>query len=220
MYKSQLKADNLGRVGRGRYQSGNVRRRVEPEKRRQVERSSAKMEKFKFLGVELFHWWSLVAEGDKARVGDDQLLAQAHVIIQDAVAFADERRALGDSVPQLRFPKLTWTWLSRWRKKWNLSLQSVNCQYKVAFSKTLQRLGVSWRNATRLLVLHELLYGRGKLTFVSVDEKHFKMNAAAGDKMGAEGGRKATSQGEANGLVGALDRHHGQLLPVPGGPCC
>ena len=68
-----------------------------------MERSSAKMEKFKFLGVELFHWWSLVAEGDKARISDDQILAQARLITDDAVDYANERRASGQPVPQLRF---------------------------------------------------------------------------------------------------------------------
>ena len=33
------------------------------------------------------------------------------------------------------------------------------------------RIGVAWRNASMLIVFHELSYEPDKLTFISVDEK-------------------------------------------------
>ena len=79
-------------------------------------------------------------------------------------------------------------WLCRWRKQWGLTLQSVDCKYKVSFQKKLRRLGVTWRNETRLLVLHDLLFRLDKLTSVSIDEKLYRFNVAGDDKIGARRG--------------------------------
>ena len=49
--------------------------------------------------------------------------------------------------------------------------QTVNAKYKVSYEKLVTRLGVTWRNAVRLVVLHEVLFGPGRLTFASIDEK-------------------------------------------------
>ena len=43
--------------------------------------------------------------------------------------------------------------------------QTVNAQYKVSYEKFARRLRVAWRNATHLVVLHEELFGPGRLTF-------------------------------------------------------
>ena len=47
--------------------------------------------------------------------------------------------------------------------------QMVNAKYKVSYEKVVKRLGVTWRNAVRLVVLHEELFGLARLTFASFD---------------------------------------------------
>ena len=88
------------------------------------------------------------------------------------------------------YPIINRVWLSRWRKRYNLVPRMITCCYKVSYARKLLRLGVLWRNAARLLAFHELLYGKDKLTFVSVDEKPFRFNATTGDRVWALRGAK------------------------------
>ena len=48
---------------------------------------------------------------------------------------------------------------------------SIPCAYTVSFVEKLVSIGVAWRNACRLVVFPELLFGPGRLTFIPVDEK-------------------------------------------------
>jgi hypothetical protein len=139
---------------------------------------------------ELFQFWVDMAETLKARVPSHMLLAMVRVIVEDAKSYCQACADRGEPVPS--FTEAAWdaVWLCRWRKMFNLTPQSVNCKYVVSFKKVLMRLGVTWRNAARLLFLHEELYGAGRLEFITIDEKPFHFNANGADRVWARRGAK------------------------------
>ena len=94
-------------------------------------------------------------------------------------------------VSPLHRPKITHQWISRWRTFYSIVPGTITCSYEVSYAKKLRRLGVTWRNATRLLVFHEALFGPDKLTLISLDEKPYRFNACGGDKVWATRGQKA-----------------------------
>ena len=142
------------------------------------------------LSCELFQWWVDMAETLQARVPSSDIIAQAKVIIADAERYVQQCRDNGQPVPKLNIPQFNSCMLSRWRREWGLTVQSVNAKYKVSFAMVERRMGVLLRNAARLLVFHELLYGAGKLVFVSIDEKPYYFNAIGGQKIWARRGSK------------------------------
>ena len=79
--------------------------------------------------------------------------------------------------------------------------KSITCSYKVSYAKKMQRLGVLWRNTTRLLVFHELLFGPDKLRFVSMDEKPYRFNACGGDQVWATRGQKSVKCKELRAML-------------------
>ena len=107
------------------------------------------------------------------------MLLQADVIKAGAERFIAVAACMvwrwGQTVCQL--PVLSWMWLRRWCKQWGFTPQSVNVKYKVSMENVVARLGVLRRSATRLLMLHEVLSGLGRLTFASIDEKPYWLNA-------------------------------------------
>ena len=146
------------------------------------------------LSHELFQWWIDMAETLQARVPTDSIIAQALIIIEDAKRYVQECLARGDPAPVLRIPKdVKKVWIHRWRKMSSLTPKCITCSYTVSFIKKLIRLGVTWRNAARLMVFHELLFGAGLLTSMSIDEKPYRFNAA--------GGKTCCT-------LGAVDWHH------------
>ena len=58
-----------------------------------------------------------------------------------------------------------------WHQESSLMDLFTTCTYTVSFFIKLVRIGVAWRNASMLIVFHELLYEPDRLTFISVDEK-------------------------------------------------
>ena len=103
--------------------------------------------------------------------------AQALLIIEDAQAYVDDCMRRGEIPPLLSIPKaITRVWICRWRHMFSLTPKSITCTYSVSFIKKLLRMGVTWRNDARLKVCHEILFGVGRLTFISVDEKPYRFN--------------------------------------------
>ncbi len=130
-----------------------------------------------------------MAETLKARVPSELLLAQAHVVIADAERYEQECLAVDSPCEKFEVPVVDYTWLHRWRRQFAFTAQSANCKYKVSHAKLERRLGVAWRNATRLLVLFSLLFPlAGVLKFVSIDEKPFWFNAIGAMKIFARRG--------------------------------
>ena len=117
------------------------------------------------LQHELFQWWVDLTQHLHARVPTSMIMAEAELMLKDAL------EAL--VVDPARVPKITRMWIARWRHFFNIVPRAITCTYKVSYQSKLNRQGVLWRNATRLLVFHEFLFGPGKLTFVSMDEKPY-----------------------------------------------
>ena len=71
--------------------------------------------------------------------------------------------------------------------------------YKVSWEKARFRFGVMFGNIIRMRVLHELLFGPGRLRFVNIDEKPFWINALCGCKVLARRGQRDVFIKEAAG---------------------
>lgn len=171
---------------------GPVATKVQPHRRRRSLGLQGRPQALPDLSHELFQWWVDMSVTLQARVSSESTMRQAEIIRGDAERFIAECDENGVALPPAArtLPKLSWVWLHRWRKEWGLTPQTVNAKYKVSFEKVVMRLGVLWRNATRLLVLHETLFGPGKLTFASIDEKPFWFNALGGNKVWAQRGAR------------------------------
>ena len=186
------KEDLLQRPGQGRVAAGHRSTVVSPKHRVRAGSQTRNNVKMVELGHELFQWWVDMAETLQARVPTDTIIAQALIIIEDAQQFVDACIAQGIQPPDLTVPEdITRVWVCRWRKSNSLTPKCITCSYTVSFVKKLNRLGVTWRNATRLLVWHELLFGPGHLTFMSIDEKPYRFNAAGGDKVWSRRGQRS-----------------------------
>ena len=142
------------------------------------------------LGYELFQWWVDLTQVLQARVPTCLIMAEARLMIQDAVKHAREATEQGRVPPEFDIPTINQMWICRWRYDNSLVPRQITCTYKVSYLKKKRRLGVLWRNTTRLLVFHELLFGPDKLTFVSMDEKPYRFNACGGDDVWAVRGKR------------------------------
>ena len=149
-----------------------------------------------------------MAETLQARVPTDSIVAQALIIIEDAKRFVQTCVDQGIPPPDLKLPEhVTKVWIHRWRKSNSLTPKCITCSYTVSFMKKLIRLGVTWRNAARLLSVHELLFGPGFLTFMYIDEKPYRFNAAGGDKVWSRRGQRSAKCKEKR--VALLERRDG-----------
>jgi hypothetical protein len=173
-----------GKRGRGNRAVG-VTREVAAQERRRRTQDQGRPPKCPDVSAELFNWWVDMAQSLACRVSSAMLIAQVQLILDDARNYAKLCIENGKPLPQFEEPEIDKVWLCRFRKYWGITKQSVNCQYVVSHAKVERRMGVIWRNAARLIVFHELLYGPDRLTFVSVDEKPFRFNATAEDKIWA-----------------------------------
>ena len=202
LHAKSLEQTVTGSVGRGRRGSGIRTKRVDPQRRlRAVAVNGTRPQKLPDLGEELFQWWVDMAETLRSRVPSSSLLAQASVIVEDARRYRELSAERGEPLSKCQLPCFSWdsrsatTWLCRWRKQFDLTPQTVNAKYKVSFAKRERRIGVAWRNACRLLVLHEEMFGPGLLVFMSLDEKPFYFNAIGAEKIWARRGSKKKMSG-------------------------
>ena len=109
------------------------------------------------------------------------LLCRLTAWIEELPHSPAEKTRLLNRLPQAT----TSTWICRVRKAHSLTPQSVNAKYKVSYDKLVARMGVAWRNAARLMALHEILFGPGKLRVLSFDEKQYWHNALGSHKVWA-----------------------------------
>ena len=122
-------------------------------------------------------------------------------MIETALQHEKAEIEAGRYPPKLDPPTINHVWICRWRRFHSIVPRQVTCQYKVSYIKKLKRLGVLWRNATRCLVFHELLFGAGKLTFLSMDEKPYRFNACGGDKVWAHRGQASVKAKELRAML-------------------
>ena len=195
--------DVLQKPGKGIRHGGHRCRVVNPKERvRLASRTrQGKNTKMPEMCHELYQWWVDLAQVKHARVPTPMIMAEAQLMIDDARRHAEETRAEGREPLAFRVPVISFTWISRWRRFYSIVPRCITCSYKVSYAKKLRRLGVLWRNATRLLVFHELLFGPDKLTFVSMDEKPYRFNACGGDKVWGLRGQKSVKCKELRAML-------------------
>ena len=196
-YLEEVKTgDLLEKPGQGKNIPGGHRCRVvNPQERVRRPSLTRPVNKTKMpeLGHELYQWWVDLSQVLQARVPNALIFAQAKLMIEDAIRCWDAEREAGGQPPVLLIPIINYMWLCRWRKSRLLVPRQLTCTYKVSYANKLRRLGVLWRNATRLLVFHAALFGPGHLTFMSMDEKPYRFNACGGDKVWAFRGCQPSS---------------------------
>ena len=202
----ELEAANgeaLQKPGKGKVNGGHRCRVVNPKERVRLASRTRQCRNTRMpeLGQELFQWWVDLAQVMQARVPTCMIMAEARLMIEDAIRHAKEAREQGRATPSFTVPYITFMWISRWRRFFSIVPKCITCSYKVSYAKKILRLGVLWRNATRLLVFHEFLFGPDKLTFVSMDEKPYRFNACGGDKVWAIRGQKAVKCKELRAML-------------------
>ena len=136
------------------------------------------------LGEELWSWYVDRLHRRPGRIGTQQLVDQAVVIATDlqddwSIRVA-QGQAEGTSFPML--PVLSPDWAGRWRKAYGVTFRTVNIRYKLSQSKRLHRLRIFWSNVLRMRLLHECLYGRDGIDFVSADQKPLYFNSSLASK--------------------------------------
>ena len=136
------------------------------------------------LGEELWSWYVDILHHRPGRIGTQQLVDQAVVIATDlqddwSIRVA-QGQADGASFPKL--PVLSRDWAGRWRKAHGVTFRTVNLRYKLSQSKRLHRLRIFWSNVLRMRLLHECLYGRDGIDFVSADQKPLYFNSSLASK--------------------------------------
>ena len=107
------------------------------------------------------------------RIGTVRLMDQASIFVtdiyEDWLLRVSRGQADGESCPDL--PYICEGWVQRWRQAYGVTYRTVNLRYKLSRSKRDARLKVFWSNVLRVRLLHECLYGKDGIDFVSVDQK-------------------------------------------------
>jgi len=136
------------------------------------------------LGEELWHWFVDELHQIQARTSSATVMAQAEALRADLLELHHHKVQLGRADPcqPPALPKLSPTWLHRWREKYGISFRQVNLRYKISAAKRDLRLRVCWCNALRLRVLHRSLVGEDTLRFVGLDQKPLWFNTSHASK--------------------------------------
>ena len=194
LFKQQMHVGTvLTKPGQGKRVHGHRSTNVRPAERVRMKSITLADAKTAMpeLSTELFHWWVDLAQSSApARAPTFAIIAEANRMLKVATNYAGAAADGHNPVPAFKVPKITRMWISRWRRQWNLVPRQITCCYKVSYAKKLRRLGVLWRNAARLLAFHAALFGPGKLTFLSLDEKPYRFNANGGHKVWAFRGQR------------------------------
>ena len=95
--------------------------------------------------------------------------------------------------------------MQRWRRAYGVTYRTVNLRYKLSRSKRMLRLRVFWSNILRVRLLHECLYGKDGIDFVSMDQKPLYFNTSLAAKNARAARREEDpSEGVRGSLAGAL----------------
>ncbi len=119
----------------------------------------------------LFEWFCSLRRAVKARIPAAVLQVKTASLVRDHV-LADLRWS-GRSHP----PRVSASWLQRWRLEHGVSLRKPNRRYKVSHSVLLERMRIGWSNIFRVraLCLHAHGYDMDMANF---DQSPFHMNEA------------------------------------------
>ena len=144
------------------------------------------------IGEELWSWFVDRLNTCPSRIGTQLLIDQADIISTDLYEEWMVRKAHGhaDSTCPPDLPAINTCWVHRWRRAYGVTYRTVNLRYKLSHSKRLLRLRVFWSNILRVRLLHEALYGRDGIEFVSMDQQPLYFNSSLAEKTIAPRGAK------------------------------
>ena len=131
------------------------------------------------IGEHLWWWFVERLRTVPGRVGTQLLCDQANVIAADIYDEWLQRSAdgHGDGSVQPQLPEINRQWVDRWRRAYGVTFRTVNLRYKISHSKRVHRLRIFWSNVLRVRLLHECLFGRDGIDFVSMDQKPLYFNS-------------------------------------------
>ena len=134
------------------------------------------------LGFELWTWFVDTIRNLKCRVSTRTLESQARLLLADAKGACDdlvrEGTVTADQVP--RWPTISQSWVSDWRRRYRVSYKMTTIVYKVARAVLAHRLGVFWRNCMRLQYFHSKMFPGRRLRWRAYDQKPLYFNQAGG----------------------------------------
>ena len=144
------------------------------------------------ISEELWSWFVDRLHAVPGRVGTQLLVDQANIVSGDVYDDWLVRRAQGqaDASCPPDLPQITRNWVDRWRRAYGVTFRTVNLRYKISHSKRILRLRVFWSNVLRVRLLHEYLFGRDGIDFLSVDQKPLYFNSSLACKTLAPKGAK------------------------------
>ena len=145
------------------------------------------------IGEEVWSWFVDRLHTCPGRVGTQLLIDQANIVAGGVYDDWLARRAQGhaDASCPPKLPQIDVNWVSRWRRAIGVTYRAVNLRYKISHSKRLHRLRVFWSNVLRVRLLHECLFGRDGIDFVSMDQKPLYFNSSLASKtLAPRGARK------------------------------
>ena len=151
------------------------------------------------LDQEVWRWFVDRLATNKSRVSTTELMVTAETykqtVLQDWRTQCDNGHA--DSTKPPIMPKINASWVTRWRRRYNVSYRTVNLRYKIPRATFMERLKVFWSNMIIVRRLHELLCPEeGPLCFVGFDQKPLWFNAITGERTMAHRGQKKAGVAE------------------------
>ena len=159
---------------------------------RQRKRGGGRARHCPVLGEEVWSWFVDRLSTRKARVSTQTIIDQATIVCGDLWEEWLLRRAQGqaDFSNPPTLPSISPVWVQRWRRAYGVTYRTVNLRYKLSRSKRMLRLRVFWSNILRVRLLHECLYGKDGIDFVSMDQKPLYFNSSLAAKTLAPRGAK------------------------------
>ena len=166
-----------------------------PRQLRQRKRGGGRLRHCPVVGEEVWSWFVDRLSTRKARVSTQTIVDQATVVCGDLWEDWLLRRAQGqaDCSNPPHLPSINHVWVQRWRRAYGVTYRTVNLRYKLSRSKRMLRLRVFWSNILRVRLLHECLYGKDGIDFVSMDQKPLYFNSSLAEKtLAPRGAKKVT----------------------------
>ena len=162
---------------------------------RQRKQGGGRARRCPIIGEELWSWFVDRISTCHTRVGTQRLIDAANVVSGDLWEDWLVRKAQGhaDSCKPPKLPAINPVWVQRWRSAYGVTYRTVNLRYKISHTKRMLRLRVFWSNVMRVRLLHECLYGKDGIDFVSMDQKPLYFNSSLASKtLAPRGARKVT----------------------------
>ena len=150
------------------------------------------------LDDEVWAWFVDRLQHNKTRIyqGEITRIASSYcdALRKDWVRECDDGRADPTKPPAL--PKIDKNWVERWRRRFNVTVRTVNLRYKIPRVTFLSRLQVFWSNCIITRTLHQLLHPGKDLHFAGFDQKPLWFNSILAEKTLSVKGRKKVAVAE------------------------